>query len=191
MLDIVRAARKLDPTLGKKRRDRRPLAGRPRRAVGRLAGARSGRRSSSSRGTRRVRPRQPPRRAGRAARARSPPRAALSGLAAMIVRGVDVAHPVAGHRSLLSDRGRGALPAGRRRLPRRPRRRPTPSAASRRPSCSGPARTSRRSIAALNANDPEDAEDPLAGADRAGHGRHDGLPDVHRPARRRSSRPTA
>ena len=39
VLDIVRAARQLDPRIGKQRRDLRPLAGRPRRAVGGVAGA--------------------------------------------------------------------------------------------------------------------------------------------------------
>ncbi len=91
-------------------RDRRPLAGRARRAVGGLAREASGRRSSSC--AARSRSRRPATSASRprCSRALTHP-SALSGLAAMIVRGIDVEHqPSLNVAALLSDRAQALYP---------------------------------------------------------------------------------
>ena len=177
MLDMVRAARKLDANIGK----RVVIAGHSQGGHAALfagcAGAPVDARARPPRHGR-VRPGQPPRRAGRAA-ARADPPSGLSGLAAMIMRGIDIADPTWASGGLLGDQAKALYPQLDERClgelgrpdsfggvaPADLLRPDVDVDADRRR-----ARTRRR---------PGGADDPRPGADRAGHGRHDRVPELH------------
>ena len=187
VLDMVARRAQAGPETRQAARDRRPLPGRPRRAVGRVAGEEVDARAQAQ-GHRRVRARSTTSASRARSCARSPSPSGLSGLAAMILRGIDIAQPDAGHRRpALTDRAKALYPQiddkcldglGAADSVRRPRAgRPVP----RRGAPLDP--SSPRS----NANDPENLKIPGPVLIEQGKADTTVLPDLHG----RSTRPAS
>ena len=186
-LDMVRAARKLDPDDRQAARDRRPLPGRPGGAVRRVAGRSKWTPELKLNGHGRVRARQPPRPSRARCCARSTEPSGLSALAAMIVRGIDIANPSLERPEPAERPGQGALPADRREVPRTTSASRTRSASSRPRTCSGRAPTSTRSSPRW-ARTTTRSTLKIPGPVLIEQGKADTtvLPELHRRARRRA-----
>ena len=186
MLDAVRAARKLDTRHRQARRDRRPLAGRPRRRCGRRRWRRSTRPTCKLRGTVAFAPASHLAEQSRRCCARSRPERPERPRRDDPARHRRRATRRSASPALLSDRGGGAVPADADRVPRRADRARARSAAlapaepvppGRRP------RPARRRAGQLD--DPEDLRIRTPVRIQQGDGRHDRVQALHRPAGRR------
>ena len=176
----ARAARKAGQAAEPPRRDRRALAGRPRRAVGRVAGAALHARPDV-RGTVAFAPVSHLGEQAALLPNLTPP-GGLSGLVAMIVRGVDIAQPDLGVTAGLTDRAAALYP---RTLTDCIGTLAAPGSFG----ALAPADVIRAGvdtgavIAALGGSDPEDLRIRTPRAGPAGDRGHHGVQGVHRPAR--------
>ena len=133
VLDIVSAARQLEPSIGKQVPDRRPLAGRPvgavRRRPGEVVGA-----EAEAQGHGLLRPGLPHLRAGQAAAGADHARAACRALAATIFEGASTSRPTSRSRTCSRPRRRRSTRRSTD-LPGAALASPTASAAWRPPTC--------------------------------------------------------